>query len=641
MDKTLKKLIRKKYNCLVAENNTFESIYNEMFSERDLILAETNDGFRIKKYTYGEIADKIERTASALSDKIGEKHEYIGLEMDNCVEWIICFWSILKSGNKPYLINMRHPKNLSQSIVEDLKITNIICMNAGELDCKYIEYKSIGEKNSLCTAKFEDEIAISSSATSLNETICFYNGYSIAKQLFNAEAILKESKRMAAHYKGNLKQLAFLPFYHIFGLTAVYMWFTFFNRTIVFLKDYSADTILQTCRKHKVTHIFAVPLLWHTVERQLEREINNRPEKKQKAFYKGLVFCTKLQNLFPMAGADISQKIMHEVTDSLFGQSVKFCISGGSRINDSTLKLFNGLGYPLHNGFGMSEIGITSVELRMKPKDRNKNSVGKPFESIDYTVNKDGTLTVSGESLANSVMINGVRKPLNGKMNTGDIFNKDEDGYYYITGRQSDAVIGENGENINPDEIEKKFSIPDATAFSVLGLDSENGERLSMIVQINRYLSSAKLSNMIDNIYSVSNTLPSAFAIRDFYITYDAIAPATAIKVGRKYLKREIEQDNITLTKFSDIAVNKSDDEFDINIDLVKRVCEIIAPILGVDADKIDLDAHLIYDLGASSMQYFSMLTLLAKEFNITSYSDKEQCQYTVKEFCKFIERYM
>lgn len=641
MNKTLRKLIRKKYNCLNSENNTFETIYNEMFSERDMVLAEANDGFRIRKYTYGEIADRIELTASALCEKIGESHGYIGLEMDNCIEWIISFWAILKSGNKPYLINMRHPKNLSQSILNDLNIKKIICINKGELEGEYIEFKAIGENHTSCKAKFEDEIAISSSATSLNETICFYDGKSISEQLLNAEAILKESKRMSAHYKGNLKQLAFLPFYHIFGLTAVYMWFTFFNRTVVFLKDYSADTILQTCRKHNVTHIFAVPLLWHTIEKQLEREIKNRPEKKQKAFYKGLELCTKLQNIFPMIGADISQKIMHEVTDSLFGQSVKFCISGGSRINDSTLKLINGLGYPLHNGFGMSEIGITSVELRMKPKDRIKNSVGKPFSSIEYTINDDGTLTVSGSSMATSIMVNGVRRPLNGKMDTGDVFTKDTDGYYYITGRQSDAVIGENGENINPDEVEKKFNIPEAAAFCVLGLDSGSGERLSMVVQISKYLSNAKLSDMINNIYAVNNTLPTAFAVRDFYITYDAIAPATAIKVGRKYLVREIKSGNISLTRFSDISITKAEDGFDENSELVKRVCEIVAPILGVEADKIDLDAHIIYDLGASSMQYFTMLTQLSKEFNITSYSDKEQYQYTIKEFCKFIERYM
>jgi acyl-CoA synthetase (AMP-forming)/AMP-acid ligase II len=83
---------------------------------------------------------------------------------------------------------------------------------------------------------------------------------------------------MASMYNGSIKQLAFLPFYHIFGLFAVYYWFAFFGRTFVFLKDYSPDTIARTCRRHEVTHIFAVPLLWHTVEEKIQKGVRMMPE---------------------------------------------------------------------------------------------------------------------------------------------------------------------------------------------------------------------------------------------------------------------------------------------------------------------------------------------------------------------------
>ena len=61
-----------------------------------------------------------------------------------------------------------------------------------------------------------------------------------------------------------------------------------------------------------------------------------------------------------------------------------FCISGGSFLKESALQLFNGIGYPLHNGYGMSEIGIGSVELRDKPKYRNQGFIGRPFQNIEY-----------------------------------------------------------------------------------------------------------------------------------------------------------------------------------------------------------------------------------------------------------------
>ena len=70
-----------------------------------------------------------------------------------------------------------------------------------------------------------------------------------------------------------MKLLMFLPLFHIFGLVASYFWFAFFGRTFVFLSDYSPNTILSTIRRHKVTHLFAVPLLWDTLAKEIKKEV--------------------------------------------------------------------------------------------------------------------------------------------------------------------------------------------------------------------------------------------------------------------------------------------------------------------------------------------------------------------------------
>ena len=93
-------------------------------------------------------------------------------------------------------------------------------------------------------------------------------------------SFFRDGPRLAKHYKGRLKHLAFLPFYHVFGLITVFFWFTFFGQTVVFLKNYSADTILKTCKKHNVTHVFAVPMLWHTIEKAVLKKVNEKGEKK-------------------------------------------------------------------------------------------------------------------------------------------------------------------------------------------------------------------------------------------------------------------------------------------------------------------------------------------------------------------------
>lgn len=259
MNKNLKEIIRYNRDALKSSNKTLRDIYRIMFRSESNILCEYTDGFRIKKETYGETARKIEKAAAGLYQKIGATHSYVALALDNSPEWIVAFWAILKSGNKPYLVNLRYPDSLTNSILKTLDIKYTVCSKEVSLDTESILVSSLEGDITVPENEFEDEIAFSSSATSMNEVICFYTGYQVAEQILNFEEIIKLEPRIAKHYKGYLKQLAFLPFYHVFGLFAVYFWFTFFGRTLVFLRDYSADTILKTCRKHNVTHIFAVP----------------------------------------------------------------------------------------------------------------------------------------------------------------------------------------------------------------------------------------------------------------------------------------------------------------------------------------------------------------------------------------------
>ena len=272
MKRKLRKLVEYNSETLEKSDRTFEAIYGVMFGDghKNNVMAEESTGYRVKQYTYSDIKAMIESASSALYEKIGSTHAFVALEMENRVEWIVAFWAILKSGNKPYLVNCRHPKQLSCGIVESLGIKYVVGVGKTELPLEFIDVTEL-KSDKPFNADFENEIALSTSATTMKETVCFYTGREISSQILNARTILKQSKLIPAHVNGSLKQLAFLPFYHIFGLIAVYFWFTYYGRCIVFLRDYSSDSILRTCRNHGVTHVFAVPMLWHTMEKEVRK----------------------------------------------------------------------------------------------------------------------------------------------------------------------------------------------------------------------------------------------------------------------------------------------------------------------------------------------------------------------------------
>lgn len=632
----LRKMLDFNREGLKASTRTMRDVYFYTFHHGDRIMCEGHDGLRTYTYTYRQMDKKIRSAAAALYAKLGATHSYVALEMDNSVEWVTAFWAILMSGNKPYLVNLRYPTSLTENILQTLQVRYTLCKGTSTLSCQAVDITALPQDCAAVPEEvFENELAFSSSATSMNEVVCFYTGAQISEQMLAYEDIFHWGPRIAKHYKGRLKQLAFLPFYHVFGLVAVFLWFTFFGRTLVFLRDYGAETILKTCRRHQVTHIFAVPMLWHTIEKKVWASA--REQGREEKLRKALDFTTGLQNVFPAFGAWCAKHLLKSVTDKLFGPSVMFCISGGSSLRPSAMELLNGLGYWLHNGYGMSEIGVPCVENRKTPKLRNRCSIGRPVRSVTFRLDEEGVLWVKSPYLCAAKQINGQYHETGEWFCTGDIMTE-EKGYYYIKGRKGDVVIGENGENINPDTVEGRFTLEAAKQLCVLGIDGEDGQQLSLVVQVSPYITPEAVSQIKHQAYAINDTLPTAMAVKKFFFTFDELSPPTAIKVGRAQLIKKIAEGNVSLTSFAQLELTGHEGE---DTPLLRKIREMIAGHLQLDVEKVGVNDHIFYDLGATSLQYFSVISDICAEFSLSQYENGEIYCYTAKELCAFIERNM
>ena len=628
----IKKIVNTRVNHLTNSNQTFEAIYSGMFLNPEYIFAETNDGYKITKYTFKEVDEKISNLAYSINKKYPDlKNQYIGIMQESTIEWVYIFFSILKSGNKPYLINLRHPKPLINSLLKSLDINYSIGVSDLGYDTKFIDLNTL---DLVCEPNyrfnFENEIALSTSATTMKEKIIFYTGEEISAQILNCEGILKQNKQIKKHYHGYLKQLVFLPLYHIFGFMATFMWFSYFGRCQVFLNDYSSDTILNTIKKHEVTHIFAVPLFWNTIERTILSELKNKDEKTQNKFKKGQRFTIKLQKMFPSYGLEKSKKLMKEITNKLFGRSVKFCISGGSYIKDSTLYLINSLGYPLYNGYGMSEIGITSVTLG-GINDRLKNSIGKRFGSVEYKI-ENNKLFVRGTSISHKMKIDGVIHEFGKEewFDTSDLVHE-IDGYYYIDGREDDLFIGPNGENINPDHLEKLFNLDKANNISVLDVDN----KLSLVIEINDYAPKLIIDELYNKANEINNNLDSSMRVSKIYFTYNPIKNPNAIKVSRQYLKSKIKDNSVKLIEYNDINVSNNND---VDPKILNGVKECIAECLNIDIKDVLDNSDFFFDLNGSSLDYFDLVSRINDKFNIKLQFENDSLHTSIK-LAKEVER--
>lgn len=113
MKENIAKLVKDRGRMLNDSNKTLESLFNIIFSSKDNIAVEYISGFEIKKVTFKELESKIDNFAYSINKLYPSfKSEIIGIFFENSVNWLISFWGILKSGNIPYLINLKQPLSL-------------------------------------------------------------------------------------------------------------------------------------------------------------------------------------------------------------------------------------------------------------------------------------------------------------------------------------------------------------------------------------------------------------------------------------------------------------------------------------------------------------------------------------------------
>ncbi|SHT67842.1 AMP-dependent synthetase/ligase [Mycolicibacterium phocaicum] len=157
--------------------------------------------------------------------------------------------------------------------------------------------------------------------------------------------------------------------------------------------------------------------------------------------------------------------IQHRAADALvlsklrsaIGLNVpKLAISAAAPLSGEVLRFFNGIGIPLSDAWGMSELsGVVTMSAKGQVRP---GTVGKPLDSVQIRIADDGEILVRGPM----VMKGYLNKPdqtaetigTDGWVHTGDIGEIDGDGYLSIVDRKKDLIINASGKNMSPSNIE-------------------------------------------------------------------------------------------------------------------------------------------------------------------------------------------
>ncbi len=139
-------------------------------------------------------------------------------------------------------------------------------------------------------------------------------------------------------------------------------------------------------------------------------------------------------------------------------------------------------GFVINQCYGMTETFGDGI-LNFTQTADYMSAVGKPDDHVQYKLDETGEICIKGDC----VMLGYYKDPeataevidADGWFHTGDLARVDEEGFYYITGRKKNLIILASGENVSPEEMEKKLALCPAITECIV---KEKGQKICAVV---------------------------------------------------------------------------------------------------------------------------------------------------------------
>ncbi|MDW8041371.1 MAG: AMP-binding protein [Nitrososphaerota archaeon] len=480
---------------------------NKTFHQLFLEAAEKNPEktaviFAEERFTYRRLLELSLRVAGYLKGLGMDKGDRTALVLPNSPQFITSYYGTLMAGGTVVPINPLYKSNELNYILRksrarfvfaldlfhdevfkalpDTKVEKVIVTNIADVLprvkavlgklLKRVPAKPLVKDNRV--AKFREvashrplnrEEALQVGPDGAPAAICFTSGTTglpkgAVLSHHNLVANVHQSYEVArSALSGEETVLAVLPFFHIYGQTAIMGVGLSFGFTLVVVPRPNIDEILQLIERHKISVIFGVPALYN-------------------AFIS-------------------SQMFRREIFSH-----VKLCISGADKLHEEIAKRFEqATGIRIVEGYGLTE---TSPVTHLNPPSNPRlGSIGLPVPNtyawvfrIDANapvgIGEIGELAISGPQVMEGYLDDPEANrsaffTLLGRrwFRTGDIVKVDEDGYFYVIDRKKD-LIKHKGWSIYPAEVENiVLKHEGVRAVAIVGVpDIEVGERVVMFV---------------------------------------------------------------------------------------------------------------------------------------------------------------
>lgn len=341
------------------------------------------------------------------------------------------------------------------------------------------------------------------------------------------------------HVKDGSNVLSMLPMAHMYGLTCEFLCEFIFGNHLFFLTRLPSPTfIAQACADIKPAMVVAVPMV---IEKIIRKKIFPKIQSQPMHL---------LMNM-PVINRKIKDRIRQDVLDVLGGNLYEVLV-GGAGLNPEIERFLTNIGFPITMGYGTTETGpmITYSDYH----DFENGSCGTAVINMEVKIlspdpeNIPGEIVTRGDNVMNGYFKNpeATKAVLDdeGWFHTGDLATMSADGHVFIRGRIKNMLLGANGQNIYPEEIENKLNSMTMVNESLV---IQHGDKLVGLVHPD--METAHSLGLNDNdIYEImeqnrvelNKTLPSFCKISTV-----KIHPEEFAKTPKKSIKRYLYQNAV------------------------------------------------------------------------------------------------
>ena len=251
----------------------------------------------------------------------------------------------------------------------------------------------------------------------------------------------------------NCNILSTLPMAHMYGLMTEFIFNIVLGNHIFFLTRQPSPTLIsEALNETKPDIIFAVPLV---IDKIVRKHVFPRVQTNW----------VRLLTSMPVLSKRIKEKIREFVLGE-FGEHPYEVVVGGAPLNKEIENFFVSIGFPIAMGYGTTETAPLITFAHQD--DYVAGSCGVAVKHMEVKVLSDDPQNVPGELVCRgiNVMKGYYKNPeathavidKDGWFHTGDLTTMSADGHFFIKGRSKNMLLGANGQNIYPEEIEDRLN---------------------------------------------------------------------------------------------------------------------------------------------------------------------------------------